>query len=356
MNWNWFIFGTVLFTAGCCGLAAYSYLSEPRRLRNGLVINIALLSLVGFAATMVMAINSRFLLVIAIIVLVMVVVLLLMLMAFHLVLLLWNALLVWRREGHNLGNMLTLLIAIGLIVLSILDTVERQFFPSWLFYSITVFVNFCWFYVFITGLNFLTALVAYNRWRTHKPLQYLIVLGAGLIDGKRVSGLLGARIDVAIKRYQKQVAAGQPAPTIIFSGGQGRDELVSEASAMRDYAVAHGIPESDTLLEDQSKTTLENMRFSRKVIDSRQQGRPYHAMFCTNNYHLLRAGVFARMAGIDANGIGAKTRLYFLPNATIREYIAFMVMNKRRHIIVMGLALAYTIITLILGAMHILKF
>lgn len=353
---NWFIFATVLITAGCCGLAAYSYLSEPRRLRNGLLINIALLSLAGLAAVIVMAINSKLLLAIALILLVLVAVFIFMLLAFHLILLLWNAALVWRREGHNLGNMLTLLIAIGLIVLSILDVIESKVFPAWLFYSVTIFVNFCWFYVLLTGLNFLTALVAYNFWRTRKPLQYLIVLGAGLIEGKRVSALLGARIDVAIKRYHKQVAAGQPAPTIILSGGQGRDELVSEASAMRDYAVAHGIPESDTLLEDNSKTTLENMRFSRKVIDARQQGRPYHAMFCTNNYHLLRAGVFARMAGIDANGIGAKTRLYFLPNATIREYIAFMVMNKRRHIIVMGLALAYTIITLILGATHVLKF
>ena len=55
--------------------------------------------------------------------------------------------------------------------------------------------------------------------------------------------------------------------------------------------------------------------------------------FTTNNYHLFRAGLFARMAGLKADGIGAKP-LLFLPNAFIREFIAIVVMYKRRHIIV----------------------
>ncbi|WP_225353476.1 YdcF family protein [Lacticaseibacillus thailandensis] len=353
---NWFLFGVFLIAAGCCGLATYSYLSEPRRLVNGLLINLALFSLLTLAAVIVMVANSTTLLVVALIALVIVGVPVIMLVAFHLVWLLWNALLVWRREGHSLGNMLTLMIAAGLVLLSILDTVGHQLLPAWLAYSLTVLVNCCWLYIAITGLNFLTALIAYNCWRTRQPLQYLIVLGAGLLDGHRVSRLLGARIDVAIARYQRQVAQGLPAPTIILSGGQGPDEQVSEAQAMQAYAVAHGIPATATLLEDQSRTTLENMRFSRRIIDQHQQGRPYHAMFCTNNYHLLRAGIFARRAGIDANGIGAKTRLYFLPNATIREYVAMMVMNKRRHFVAGGLILAYTILTMILGATHTIAF
>ena len=39
------------------------------------------------------------------------------------------------------------------------------------------------------------------------------------------------------------------------------------------------------------------------------------------------------MAGLKADGIGAKP-LLFLPNAFIREFIAIVVMYKRRHIIV----------------------
>lgn len=41
--------------------------------------------------------------------------------------------------------------------------------------------------------------------------------------------------------------------------------------------------------------------------------------FTTNNYHLFRAGLFARMAGLKADGIGAKP-LLFLPNAFIRVH------------------------------------
>ena len=43
-----------------------------------------------------------------------------------------------------------------------------------------------------------------------------------------------------------------------------------------------------------------------------------------------------RSNGLRADGIGAKP-LLFLPNAFIREFIAIVVMYKRRHIIVCGL-------------------
>ena len=46
--------------------------------------------------------------------------------------------------------------------------------------------------------NFLLNLVLYQITPRRYKQDYLIVLGAGLIDGKKVSRLLGARIDRAI--------------------------------------------------------------------------------------------------------------------------------------------------------------
>jgi len=55
---------------------------------------------------------------------------------------------------------------------------------------------------------------------------------------------------------------------VITSGGRGADEARSEASAMAEYLVDHGIPAERILLEDQSTTTLENLRNSKAIIDS----------------------------------------------------------------------------------------
>jgi uncharacterized SAM-binding protein YcdF (DUF218 family) len=182
-------------------------------------------------------------------------------------------------------------------------------------------------------------LVLYNlRWVRHDK-DYLIVLGAGLLNGDRVSPLLAARINAGIRFYQKQKAKGKPAK-LLFSGGQGGDEKLPESVAMQQYALAHGVLEADTLIEDRSTTTLENMRFSAQIIQANGGGK---AAFFTNNYHLFRAGLYAKQAGLKANGVGAATSFYFLPNAVIREYLALVVLHKRRHLIAFGLILFFSL-------------
>ncbi len=60
-----------------------------------------------------------------------------------------------------------------------------------------------------------------------------------------------------------------------------------------------------------------------------QTGGPYRAIFTSNNYHIFRAGLYAKQAGLKADGIGAKTAFYYLPNAFLREYIAILVLHKK---------------------------
>ena len=221
-------------------------------------------------------------------------------------------------------------------MLEIAASFGRRFIPEPLYVALAVFFGLGGLYVLLTLYNFLTALILYNLRPQPHNRTFLIVLGAGLLHGDQVSPLLASRIDTAIKFYHKQLKKGRPAPKIIFSGGQGADEAISEALAMQRYALGKGIPEADTLLEDQSTTTLENMRFSKRLIIQEIGEAPYKASFFTNNYHLLRAGIFARMAGIAANGVGGNTSFYFLPNAVIREYLALVVLYKRRHAVAFG--------------------
>jgi uncharacterized SAM-binding protein YcdF (DUF218 family) len=51
-------------------------------------------------------------------------------------------------------------------------------------------------------------------------------------------------------------------------------------------------------------------------------GQPYSCLLVTSNYHVLRAVILARSLGLNAQGIGSPTALYYLPAAFIREYIA----------------------------------
>ncbi len=164
--------------------------------------------------------------------------------------------------------------------------------------------------------------------------DFIIVLGSGLINDK-VPPLLASRIQKAIDFYHKQAAVTTP-PTIIFSGGQGPDENLPEAEAMQRYAIEKGIPIEHTLQENRSVNTYENMLFSKQLMDDRKQGEAYNSIFTTNNFHLFRAGIYARLAGLDSQGIGSKTAFYYWPNAMIREYVAIVVMARKRHMKMIG--------------------
>ena len=115
--------------------------------------------------------------------------------------------------------------------------------------------------------------------------------------------------------------------TFVASGGQGPDEVVSEAESMRNYLIDKGVPESRILIEDRSDRTIENMRFSREAIESATgcdiaQSR---VAFATTNYHVFRGYVCAHNTGMDVEGMASPTLAYFWPNAFVREVIGLIV-------------------------------
>lgn len=241
-------------------------------------------------------------------------------------LLLLNARIVFKREHPSLANSLTLIAALILGVLAVVSLFFiRADAPLWLRMvwggsAVMLFVY------FIVLASFLTSVVLCNASFPRKNQNYIIVLGSGLIDGK-VPPLLRARIDRAIRFYHKQAKKGTP-PKLVMSGGQGADEPCPEAAAMKAYAVQKGIPPEQILTEEKSRNTLENMQFSRKIMEADSGGKAYRCIYTTNNYHLLRAGNYAKKAGLRIRGIGAKTAFYFLPNALLREYIAVLWRHK----------------------------
>jgi uncharacterized SAM-binding protein YcdF (DUF218 family) len=111
---------------------------------------------------------------------------------------------------------------------------------------------------------------------------------------------------------------------LIVSGGKGSDERLSEAEAMANYLVEGGFPADRILKEDQSRTTEENLLYSASLM---RQNRPegYRCVVVTNDFHSYRAALIARDLGVPAQVVGSPTAAYFLPSATIREFIAVFV-------------------------------
>lgn len=151
-------------------------------------------------------------------------------------------------------------------------------------------------------------------------LDYIIVLGAR-VESDGPSPALNRRLNAAMD-YLKD----NPDTMVIASGGQGRDEPMSEAACIRDELVRRGIAPERILLEDQSTDTSENIRYSMALIED-------HAAqvgVVTNNFHVYRAQKLARGAGlVNAHGIAAQYTGYTLLHYMVREAICIMVDGLR---------------------------
>jgi len=247
------------------------------------------------------------------------------------VILLVNAYHVLKKESRSLSNALTFLLAIGLICFLAAEylmevvSVPRPL-GTFIFFAYGMLL-----FYFFHFIHYVVATILCNFSRPKLNQHYIIVPGSGLIDGK-VPPLLAGRMDKAILFYHKQRKETE-APKLVLSGGQGSDEPRPEALAMMEYALSKDVEACDILLEDKSKTTLQNMMFSKEIMDTHSKGKQYNCIYATSNYHLLRTGIYAKMVGLKIEGIGSKTALYYLPNALIREYIAYIVMHKKRNIV-----------------------
>ena len=147
--------------------------------------------------------------------------------------------------------------------------------------------------------------------------DYIVVLGAA-VHGTVPSLSLSERIQAA---YEYLVA--NPDTIAILTGGQGRGEEITEAACMYRELTAMGIDGSRLLLEETSASTIENLRNALDIIEHTSGIRPKTLGIVSSEYHLFRAGLFAKELGLDAFGIPAKTSWITLRiNYTLREIVA----------------------------------
>lgn len=158
--------------------------------------------------------------------------------------------------------------------------------------------------------------------------DYIIILGCMIRKNGSLTKLLKGRVDRAIKFREKQMKESGKDLIFIPSGGQGKNEPISEALAMKNYLVDKGIKNKNIIIEDQSTTTLENLKNSYKIINNKKA----KVAFSTTGYHVFRAGILATELKYNMEGMGSRTKTYFGINAFIREFVATLNTERRKHI------------------------
>src|SRR6266516_972709 len=149
----------------------------------------------------------------------------------------------------------------------------------------------------------------------------IVVLGAAQYNG-RPSAIYEVRLQHAVDLYSSGVAR-----LVVFTGGKEPGDRFTEGGSGAHWAELHGVPASATVIEDQSRTTYQNLSGTKRLLQSRVRDRPMHIVVVSDPYHMYRAITQARGLGFKAYASPTRTSPVSasrvkLTEAVLREDIA----------------------------------
>lgn len=187
-------------------------------------------------------------------------------------------------------------------------------------------------------------------------LDYVIVLGAKVKPDGSLSKTLKLRLDKALE-YMKE----NPETMLVLSGAKGDAEPCSEADAMETYLLGQGAEPDHLLKEEQSFSTVENLAYSRVMIEKRENlleqerkaeadrllrapgeiegvpetgaptnntpvlARQPRVGIITSNFHLCRAAMIAKKQDYGTvYGIASEADKVLLVHFSLRDGIALL--------------------------------
>ncbi|OOM78440.1 YdcF family protein [Clostridium sp. BL-8] len=183
----------------------------------------------------------------------------------------------------------------------------------------TAKVIICIFLVCFLGIE--VAIISYPKSNLQNT-DYILVLGAGLSNGKTPSLILQGRLEAAIKCLKQNEDA-----YIVLSGGKGNDEDLPEAHAMSIYLQDRGIDKNKILIEDKSQNTNENFKFSKEKIEelSGKTLNEISVKIITTDFHALRSSILAKRNGyVKFDNYSSTTVWYLIPITYTREAFAIV--------------------------------
>lgn len=260
--------------------------------------------------------------------------------------LIFNGFILLKKEGFSKANLLSPIMGIVILFFFVLMWIRAGLVTNEFFFTnhwINILVMFIIYTYIIFGFAFVGFMMysCVYLWLPKKQhYDFIIIHGAGLLNGEKVTPLLKRRIDKAVQAFHQ---SKNPYIRLIASGGQGSDEKISEAQAMYNYLVEQtDVPKEAILLEEKSTTTYENLLFSKELGEQLVENPRF--LFVTNDYHVFRTSTYARQIGMQGDGLGCSTASYYIPSAFIREYVAMCVKMKNLFI---GFELLYILLILL---------
>ena len=126
----------------------------------------------------------------------------------------------------------------------------------------------------------------------------VLVLGAGLLPDGKPSLMLTERINTGVALYKSGAA-----PRLLMSGDHSREDH-DEVNAMKDAAMAQGVPSEDIFMDHAGFSTYDSMYRAREIFGAEK------LIIVTQAYHLPRALWIARRMGMEAVGVACDTARY----------------------------------------------
>jgi uncharacterized SAM-binding protein YcdF (DUF218 family) len=143
--------------------------------------------------------------------------------------------------------------------------------------------------LFALWLLSIAMVMAAGALHREREADAILVLGAAQYNG-RPSPVLRARLDHALDLHDRGLAT-----RLIFTGGVGTGDTLSEAEVSRRYAVRHGVPDTLILIERQGVTSAQSVGAAAALM--RAHGLET-ALVVSDSYHMLRLELLGRRAGI----------------------------------------------------------
>lgn len=160
----------------------------------------------------------------------------------------------------------------------------------------TVAVALALFLVGVVGLA--VDIAAFSRQSDTAPADAAIVLGAA-VDDDAPSPVFEERLRHAAELFE----SGQ-VTWIVVTGGVGQGDTLAESEAGRDWLIGAGIPADRLLIETQSRTTKQNLVFTRHVLAEHALER---VLVVSDPLHMRRAMRMADDLGLDAHPSPTRT-------------------------------------------------
>jgi len=172
---------------------------------------------------------------------------------------------------------------------------------------------------FIFFLAIEAAIISYPKHNEEKA-DYFLVLGAGLTNRTTPNLILRGRLDTAIKCITENNTG-----YIVLSGGQGVDEDLPESHAMSKYLEERGVDKKRIIIEDESRNTNQNFKYSKIKIEKHSQKSldDINIKIITTDFHAFRSSILAKRNGyVHFDNYSSATVWYLIPITYTREAFA----------------------------------